>query len=122
MVVQTLHVGSPGCPAARAGDVHIGPWLSTESGWLSTRRGRKPAQEAPELASSVRVGPASGATSQSPATPFGATGSVGVDQLADGGDLTAELVVDSGFAGDLVAGMENGRMVAPAQLGPDPEE
>ena len=52
----------------------------------------------------------------------GATPSVGVDQLADGCDLAAKLVVDGGFAGDLVAGMEDGRVVAPSQLSTDPEK
>ena len=44
---------------------------------------------------------------------------VGVDQLADGGDLAAQLVVDGDLAGDLVAGVEDGGVVAPAELGAD---
>src|SRR3954447_24942690 len=40
-----------------------------------------------------------------PATPT-TRRSVGVDQLADRGDLAAQLVVDGALAGDLVAGVE----------------
>ena len=49
-------------------------------------------------------------------------GSVRVDELADRGDLAPQLVVDGRLAVDLVAGMEDRRVVATAELGADPEE
>src|SRR6185369_7180800 len=48
--------------------------------------------------------------------------SVGVDQLADRRDLAAKLVVAGRFAGDLVAGVEDRRVVPTAELRADPEE
>ena len=56
------------------------------------------------------------------ARPSPTAGSVGVDQLADRGDLAAQLVVRARFAGDLVAGVEDRGVVPPAELGADPEE
>jgi len=46
--------------------------------------------------------------------------SVGVDQLADRGNLPPELIVDGRLAGDLVAGMKDRGVVAATQLGADP--
>jgi hypothetical protein len=48
--------------------------------------------------------------------------SVGVDQLANRRDLPAQLVVAGGLPGDLVARMEDRRVVAVAELGADPEQ
>ena len=85
-------------------------------------KGTKTRPEGPEAGmfsvGRIRCG---GPDSRSPGI-VGATPSVGVDQLADGCDLAAKLVVDGGFAGDLVAGMEDGRVVAPSQLSTDPEK
>src|SRR6188472_1655118 len=54
--------------------------------------------------------------------PIDRPGSVGVDQLADRGDLSAQLIVDGGFAGDLVARVQDRGVVPAAQLRPDPQE
>src|SRR6476646_3411943 len=51
-----------------------------------------------------------------------ATRSVGVDQLPDRGDLAAQLVVDGDLTIDLVAGVQDGRVVTSAELGPDPQQ
>ena len=45
----------------------------------------------------------------------------GVDELADRGDLSSKLVVGGDFARDLVAGVQDGRMIATAELGADPQ-
>src|SRR3954454_19862916 len=76
-------------------DVHNADPFSTDSGRLSTAAGRSAAR-----------------------TPS----SVGVDQLPDGRDLTAELVVDRDLAVDLVARVEHRRVVATAEFCADPQE
>ena len=48
--------------------------------------------------------------------------SIGVDQLPYRGDLAPQLVVHGRLAGDLVARVEDRRMIAPAQLRADPEQ
>ncbi len=48
--------------------------------------------------------------------------SVGVDQLADGGQLAPKLVVVLALPVDLGAGMQNGGMVPPAELGTDAQQ
>src|SRR6187200_1098112 len=89
----SVHRGEPLRPPESAGYVHRRAWFSTDSRWLSTGRG--------------------------PGMGFAAGPrrcSVGVDQLADRGDLAAQLVVDRHLAVDLVAGMQDRRMVAAAEL------
>ena len=93
-----------------------------EIGVVIHTKGRKPAQRAPRPASSALIGPAMAGPDAGSHGIVGATPSVGVDQLANGCDLAAKLVVDGGFAGDLVAGVEDGRVVAPSQLSTDPEK
>jgi hypothetical protein len=97
------------CPPRRegnsppeVGDVHNHPRLSTESTRLSTRKG-------PGRAFACRPPSAEGRL-------------VRVDQLADRGDLAPQLIVDGRLAGDLVAGMEDGRVVPATQLGADPQQ
>src|SRR5579859_4040364 len=48
--------------------------------------------------------------------------SVSVDELPNRRDLASQLVVDGGQSSDLVAGMEDGRVIAAAELGADPKE
>ena len=99
-------------PAARRPVVHTGPRFSTEFG---------PRYPQPGQAGAAAAGdPRPGGTGRRGRRPAGA--SVGVDQLADGRDVAAQLVVDGDLAVDLVAGVEDRGVVAAAQLGADPEE
>lgn len=64
--------------------------------------------------------PAHRPTSSPGRAPDAGSRLLGVDQLADRRDLAAELVVVRDLARDLVARMEDGGVVAIAELGADP--
>src|SRR5918996_5578860 len=51
-----------------------------------------------------------------------ARASLGVDHLPHRADLAPHLVVLMELAGDLVVGVEHGRVIAPAQLGADAQQ
>src|SRR5215218_2760724 len=87
-------------------DVHNRGWFSTDSAPLSTIERSKWTRRA--WPRNVRA--------------MSRSRSVGVDQLPDGGDLTPELVVDGDLARDLVAGVQDRRVIPAAKLGTDPEE
>ena len=116
-----------------SGVVHSGERLSTESGRLSTESGPPEPNEGRGMLIARR--PVAGGMIEAGAVtlrplmyrsrmfgPPPQLHSLGVDELAHGGDLPPQLVVGGRLPGDLVAGMEDGGMVATAELRADAEQ
>src|SRR4051812_49277249 len=104
--------------AETGADVHIREGFSTGIRPLSTR---SPADGSPEhrFRASLAVMPQALASADERVSIGDERVSIGVDELPDGGDLAPELVIRGDLAVDLVAGVEDRRVVAAAELGTD---
>src|SRR6185436_20032485 len=133
--LPSIHRPRRGAPSPfSALDVHTPGWFSTGSARLSTREPEsqplKPFwAEGPRGFNSLRPMARTGSPQSSgrerrfpSRVPRRRAALVGVDQLPDGRDLAAQLVVDGDLAVDLLAGMQDRGMVTPAELGTDPEQ